>query len=129
MEKVAGVLDDLHAKHNVAHLDVRLENTCFELPDHVVMIDFDRYMPANEVRDMSMLYDSVMYEGQKEWMCKQFDWKQLGIMIAWVISGCEEYHNSVVLPGEDEFLQDLLYEGQFFSHGLYYKPSWLPLKV
>ena len=112
--KVARVLLWLHEEHNVAHLDVRLENICFKLPDDIVMIDFDRSKDAEDCGDTSG-YESEMYrrgDVESSWTWKRFDWKQLGMMTAWIIDGHNEYHEKVV-DKNDEFLKDLL-KGQFF---------------
>ena len=107
----------------MAHLDVRLENICFKLPDNVVIVDYDRYMDADDCGDLSS-YDSVMYRYRESgmsvmWTWDRFDWRQLGILIAWIIVGHNDYHHKeVVVPNNDEFLQDLLCEGQFFFLGL-----------
>ena len=54
MENVAAELDLLHQADNVAHLDVRLENTCFRTNGGVVLIDFDRYKEPNEAANLDM---------------------------------------------------------------------------
>ena len=82
VEKVIPVLKHLHQVENVAHLDVKLDNICFKRhPDTIVMIDFDRHKNANKPAALHLTYTSVMYSAKEGWLCKNLDWKQLGLMI------------------------------------------------
>ena len=124
VENVAAELEGLHRTDNVAHLDVRLENICFRRSTGgVVFIDFDRFQKANALANFHTIYDSVMYDSGRDWTCEQLDWKQLGLMIAWIICGYHDYHNIKLekLRSEllhDQFLHDLLYEGMYYSEAL-----------
>ena len=125
VENVSAELEGLHQTDNVAHLDVRLENICFRSrTGGVVFIDFDRFKKANALANLHTVYDSVMYDsGIQDWTCEQLDWKQLGLMIAWIICGYHDYHkiNLETLHSDllqDQFLHDLLYEGMYYSEAL-----------
>ena len=114
--KVMAVLRHFHDMEKIAHLDVRLENICFKLPDTVVMIDLDRYMSADDRASLDLTYASVMYSGNDGWLCENLDWKQLGLMINWLISDDHahyDYHAVDFSQVEDPFLKALLFEGQF----------------
>ena len=119
--KVCKVLYELHITNKVAHLDVRLDNICFSESNCAVIIDFDRCCPASEAIKQSLFDKSVLYKAEHiDWTCEQLDWKQLGLMIAWIITDYKDYHQvdlNETLSDElnkDKFLTDLLYEGQFW---------------
>ena len=127
VENVAAELEGLHRTDNVAHLDVRLENICFRRSTgSVIFIDFDRFEEADTLANFHTVYNSVMYDSGRDWTCEQLDWKQLGLMIAWIICGYHDYHNIKLekLHSEllqDQFLHDLLYEGMYYSEALFQK--------
>ena len=120
VKEVIPVIEHNHGE-NVAHLDVRLENICFKAPHTVVMIDFDRHMDADKPASLSLTYEgSVMYEAHEGWVCGNLDWKQLGLMILWVIrSDNYDYHHADFKNEQDAFLKGLLFEGQFKVTYLY----------
>ena len=65
VKELIRVLEHHHDTENVAHLDVRLENICFQSPNTVVMIDLDKHMQADKPACLSQTYESsVMYQGQ-----------------------------------------------------------------
>lgn len=113
VKEVIPVIEHLHSE-NVAHLDVRLDNICFKVPSTVVMIDFDRHMKADRPANLSLTYEeSVMYEAYNGWLCGNLDWKQLGLMIIWVIRGHDyDYHRADFKDERDAFLKGLLFEGK-----------------
>ena len=127
VENVAAELEGLHRTDNVAHLDVRLENICFRRSTgSVIFIDFDRFEEADALANIHTVYNSVMYDSGRDWTCELLDWKQLGLMIAWIICGYHDYHNIKLekLRSEllqDQFLHDLLYEGMYYSEALLQK--------
>ena len=111
VEKIGAVLVDLHSE-GVAHLDVRLDNICFTDTDDVVMIDFDRYKPSSSSAAFasSVYINSEMYQCKDGWTCGQLDFKQLGLVILWVLSG-HNCHQESIPDLNDQFLNDLLFEG------------------
>ena len=85
--KVRAVLEYQHNVEKVSHLDVRLENICFKLPDTtVVMIDLVRHTKADLPASLGLTYNGVMYKGNEGWLSENLDWKQLGLMINWLMS-------------------------------------------
>ena len=82
------------------------------------MIDLDRHIAANQPANLALAYNSVMYKGKQGWLCNNLDWKQLGLMINWLITDDSvisddvyDYHQVGCV--DDPFLKSLLFEGQF----------------
>ena len=76
----------------MAHLDIRLENVCFNVNYKPVLIDLER----TEVITMGFppyLDDaaSCMYDEHKT--IEENDWMQLGWMFAWVLDKSRSYHD------------------------------------
>ena len=113
VKEVIPVIEHHHSE-NVAHLDVRLDNVCFKVPHTVVLIDFDRHMEADRPASIFLTYEhSVMYQAHEGWLCWNLDWKQLGLMIIWLIRGHDyDYHRADFKDEQDPFLKGLLFEGQ-----------------
>ena len=70
-----------------AHLDIRLENVCFNGQCEAVLIDLDRAQPracnATELPN----YDSAMYTPTgADWKVDKLDWMQLGFLIKFVLT-------------------------------------------
>lgn len=108
---VVHALTELH-DYGRAHLDVRLENICFNSHNQAVLIDLDRSRPVN-MRVRAVLQESVMYPFHDEWVYKQWDFVQLAVLIGRVIDrpqSTEEYH-SVKPPLNHAFLNKLYDEG------------------
>ena len=84
-------LQELH-ESNVAHLDVRLENICFE-NEQPILIDLDRWKPANS--NFSESYGSSCMYPQGEYKCSQVDYIQLGYLILYVLLDAPDtdYHS------------------------------------
>lgn len=91
MKFITGVyfaLSELHSKYNLAHLDLRLENICFNMHYQPVLIDLDRALikdkPAGTVLGTDKIYgDSLLYSKPSsvkhhEWTLLHSDFKQLG---------------------------------------------------
>lgn len=89
-------LESLHREDQMAHLDVRIENTCFSLTPKqagrceaeykLLLLDLDRSQPVtNPVSDLHEKYVSNLYASEATWTCGQLDFKQLGILIALVL--------------------------------------------
>lgn len=90
-------LESVHREDCMAHLDVRIENTCFSVTKNadceeeneykLLLIDFERTRPvADPVGDLGVLYGpSNFYRARPTWTCGQVDFKQLGILIALVL--------------------------------------------
>jgi len=83
--KVRNALVQLHTYLQVAHLDVRLENICFNENCLPILIDLDRNAPLDESGEtlLEMFPGSVMYTRpddllQTSWTAKHSDYRQLG---------------------------------------------------
>lgn len=87
MKLLHEALESIHTIDDIAHLDVRIENTCFwrdeeEGKYHMKLIDFDRSEPCSEYGDVSPLYArSNMYMTHMGWTLGHLDFKQLGLLI------------------------------------------------
>ena len=80
-------LDYLHQDYNLAHMDVRLENICFNENFKPVLIDLDRAVPA-ALKTLRFAYcESCMYDAVLTG--EQHDWLQLGWLVTWVLTFSE----------------------------------------
>ena len=124
-ELVSGVVEVLEKIHSepfeMAHLDVRSDNICFNEEGKPVLIDPDRIcstdVDAWTLRDE---YPSVMYKpGDSSWTVDRLDWLQLGYMIADILndSKSENYHAMEVGDEilRDNFVRTLIKDGEFVS--------------
>ena len=105
----------LHDEVNIAHLDIRIENICWDNSDRVVFVDFDRSAPKNElVVDMLLTGwygNSLMYPSTPDWTAEKVDFRQVAIMIGH-IEGNDNPHSTP--PGLDsEFVRKLFQDGKF----------------
>ena len=125
LQESAKALRKLHDA-GFAHLDVRLENIAFKLnPDggsvNVILIDFDSFLPINDnprtVSSSSRM--SVPPKDVSAYNNTHLDWKQLGMVAAYVASypkpiSHEEYHSVKFCFGpveEEAFVENLLLKG------------------
>ena len=116
LRSVVAALTELHG-HNLAHLDVRLENICFDEANRAVFIDLDRSEQADS--SVSFKRKSLMYTYFESWTYKQWDWRQLGLLLVRVlqpVSSAEEYHTKEPdfrNPSlEHAFLRTLYHDGK-----------------
>lgn len=121
-ELVSGVVEALEKIHvepyEMAHLDVRLDNICFDEQGKPVLIDPDRMRTTDvDAQSLESEYTSVMYRpGNASWMVDHLDWMQLGYMIADVLEDGKspDYHTMIV--GDeilmDNFIRTLIQEGE-----------------
>ena len=79
---------------NLAHLDVRLENICFNDANDMgsaILIDLDRSKPAQDNYEGDTTYkSSCMYTVPEELQTSivtnsTMDWVQLGFMLIWIL--------------------------------------------
>ena len=81
-------LTELHQSYFLAHLDVRLENICFNQTAQPVLIDLDRAVQVDtlalELLEMdkvcgdSLLYGRPVEVPADQWTVQHSDWKQFG---------------------------------------------------
>lgn len=115
VSKVKDSISKLHTK-GFAHLDLRLDNICFDANFYPVLIDLDRarrfiVFGASDVYPHSCMYcitlDAV-----------QHDWRQLGIIILWVLTRDQQpsYHQQTLLVDHSivshPFLTSLINKGK-----------------
>ena len=100
-------LESIHAI-GVAHLDVRLDNICFQYEKGnniiAVLIDFDnsRFVKAQKFQGSGRMFESI-----EEWTNANLDWRQLGIILAWIVDSRSVTH---------EDCHDLNESSPFASH-------------
>ena len=131
VSSVVFALNELH-EHGLAHLDIRLENVCFDTENRAILIDLDRSQKVDEIVH-TVVAKSLMYPIRNDWVYRQWDYVQLGLMIARIICpvSSAEYH-TVEPPLNHGFLEKLYREGEnkiivftqqhilLFSHIIYY---------
>ena len=103
----------IKAFHNegYAHLDIRLENVCFDEHFRPILVDLDRSVLIEDGADS--YESSCMYRSGKTG--NELDYIQLGWLIAWVVEPGSDYHGRVCLPKKyktDPFLIKLISEGK-----------------
>lgn len=80
----------MHTILDLAHMDVRLDNICFNQDHQPVFIDLDRSCFSNtrlEPYGSSCMYNQGIQAGDNDWI-------QLGWLIAWVLDEkCTDYHH------------------------------------
>ncbi len=110
-------LNELHS-FGLAHLDIRLENVCFDHDNTVVLIDLDRSLNVDDTVTSMLSRPSLMYPFVRGWTYRHWDWRQLGLMVAHIESpgNKDEYHS--VIPDfnvsllNHEFLKKLFNDGK-----------------
>ena len=122
-ELVSGVveaLEEIHSEpYQMAHLDVLLDNICFDGEGKPVLIDPDRICRTNvEAQYLERQYPGcVMYKpGDFSWNVDRLDWMQLGYMIADVLEdgNSPDYHTMSVGDEilRDNFVRTLIQDGE-----------------
>ena len=135
VSSVVFALNEVHG-HGLAHLDIRLDNICFDTENRAIFIDLDRCQNVDDTV-CAEVAKSLMYPFHNGWVYRQWDYVQLGLMIARFIcpvSGAE-YHTVEPLwslpPLNHGFLEKLYREGEnkrivftqqhiIFTHLIYY---------
>ena len=84
------VSGQLHDTYKLAHMDIRLDNICFNQQFKPILIDLDRSEWLGSIVGQSD-YASCM--SRKEMSPEKTDWMQLGWMIAWILEPGEDYHD------------------------------------
>lgn len=99
---VVRAIQELH-RFNTAHLDIRLENICFNANLEAILIDIDR--SCTKTRKASHLFwrysQAEMYRCESDvWTCEHLDWKQLGLLIKTLTSRHHNFLHKLILCGE-----------------------------
>ena len=84
------VIGQLHDKYKLAHMDIRLDNICFNQQFKPILIDLDRSEGIGTIVGQSD-YASCM--SRKDMSPEKTDWMQLGWLIAWILEPGEDYHD------------------------------------
>lgn len=84
MKQLCSALEDMHKEHFV-HLDVSLENICFDHEGKLVLIDMDRCTRIDDVCDGDITESSCMYPVvESELDVVRIDWRQVGLVLLWI---------------------------------------------
>ncbi len=108
-QSLVDALKELHTGPKLAHLDVRRENVCMDLSrqvPHVVLIDLDRscrvntssYIATSKYADYKHPGETTneMYKARSaNWLCKNLDWMQLGLLLSKVLSSRGVNHSFI----------------------------------
>lgn len=108
VSELCGVLVKLHDSYYV-HLDVRLENICFNDSYRLILVDLDRCCYIDDVSRGDTMGSSIMYQDCKE---EKIDWKQVGCMLLWIygwenqIQHQNNYHTQDITLVHDPITND-----------------------
>ncbi len=104
-------ISELHGK-GFAHCDIRLKNICFNDFGHAVLIDLDRCCEV----DLKPIRhgNSTMYEMPLPtiWTAGKLDWKQLSIMVQYIMKPSRDYHTIEVSAKDHPFLYTMFIKGK-----------------
>ena len=89
--EVRSVIGQLHDTYKLAHMDIRLDNICFNQQFKPILIDLDRSEGIGTERVFHSAYASCM--SRKDMSPEKTDWMQLGWMLAWILEPGENYHD------------------------------------
>ena len=103
VEEVIECIKELHAL-KFAHLDIRLENVCFNAARKAVLIDLDRSLECDTLAEFCcQSAESTMYQSPFEGAtCENLDWKQFSIMICFILSTESMPYHSIFIRSEEE---------------------------
>lgn len=109
---VIAALTELH-EFGLAHLDVRLDNICFREDGSVIMIDLDRSTKVTEAANLLCVFgSSTMYPFKTNWTADNVDWRQLAIMILYILDRpAQPYHEITAGPSCHGFIHTMFAEG------------------
>lgn len=118
VEQIVRALTELH-QNKIAHLDIRLENICFSDNGEAILIDLDRSdkvtKPAEQITDYGK---SNMYTHEEGWTAKNLDWRQLAILLHYILLPDEEvaskrfdYHEVDASSSSHEYISKMYREG------------------
>ncbi len=114
---VKDVVEAITELHDVgmAHLDIRLENVCYNDSGHAILIDLGRSVETTEIKFKSY-GNSLMYcKPYKEWTAQNADWRQLAMMVHYILNKeITDYHKIEIDRGTypDLFLCTMFSEGK-----------------
>ena len=89
--EVRSVIGQLHDTYKLAHMDIRLDNICFNQQFKPILIDLDRSEGIGTDKVDESDYASCM--SRSDLSPEKTDWMQLGWMIAWILEPGEDYHD------------------------------------
>ena len=89
--EVRSVIGQLHDTYKLAHMDIRLDNICFNQQFKPLLSDLDRSEVLGTDLGEESAYASCM--SRSDLSPEKTDWMQLGWMIAWILEPGEDYHD------------------------------------
>ena len=113
--EVYAVIGQLHDNYKLAHMDIRLDNICFNQQLKPILIDLDCSEAIYKPVGINASSASCML--RSDMSPEKTDWMQLGWMIAWILEPGEDYHERV-FDGlsdnlkENTMLKTLIQEGR-----------------
>ena len=118
MWSVKTAIESLH-NFGRSHLDIRLDNICFNNDNQLVLIDLDRSSEFDEVKPRHLAAHfgkSILYVFPCHWddtyTIKNVDWRQVGIMIYHIVKGSNHDYHVEEPTGADPFILYLVQEGK-----------------
>lgn len=102
VRSVVRAIQELHS-FNTAHLDIRLENICFNANNEAILIDIDRSRTKTKSSfHLFLRYSRAeMYRCESHtWTCENLDWKQLGLLIRELTSENHYFLQRLITQGE-----------------------------
>ena len=102
VETVVEAIKELHGVGS-AHLDIRLENICFDGNSRAILIDIDRSCRITDgPSSLYVLYSkSEMYKcPTASWTCENLDWKQFGMLIQELAGSTHDFITKLIHNGE-----------------------------
>lgn len=109
---INAVIESLNILHEEAHLDIRIENICWDDQSRAIFIDLDRSAGIDACAEeyIGWYGKSLMYPITSKWTTKQVDYRQIAILIGH-IEGNDQPHQ--VPPDLTSlFIQKLYNEGK-----------------
>lgn len=113
--EVIAAVTELH-EFGLAHLDIRLDNICYRVDGSVIMIDLHRSMEVTRAANLLCGFGpSTMYPFKMNWTAENVDWRQLAIMILYILGQriltAQQYHELKVEPSSHGFIRTMFDEG------------------
>ena len=84
-------LNELHNGLGLAHLDIRLDNVCFDSDNRAILIDLDRCQNVNDDVVAKVAAKSLMYPYHSDWVYGQWDYVQVGLHDCPYYLPCQRY--------------------------------------
>lgn len=117
VEQIVKALKELH-DNEIAHLDIRLDNICFNDNDEPILIDLDRSEKVTKLAKFNIYGKSNMYTYKEGWTAENLDWRQLAILLHYILLSDEEvaskrfdYHALDASSSPHDYISKMYSEG------------------